>query len=267
MSLKSAVSVVLAALAGFFLSLSNAESITPAAAPGGRQILVIVTNHSSYPSRSDKTGLWLTELTHFTDIVEAAGYSTVFASPQGGKTPLDERSLAWLYMDESARQHMKSPAFRLRLANTLPIADIDPSRFSAIYFTGGHGVMWDFPVNPDLQRAAESIYAQGGIVSAVCHGVAGLVDLKDDQGHALIKGKTLTGFSDREELLSGMKSQVPFFLEDRLVGQGARYQKAWMPFTSYVVTDGRLITGQNPQSAKAVAKALVAALASRQANP
>ncbi|UXJ49583.1 type 1 glutamine amidotransferase domain-containing protein [Pseudomonas citronellolis] len=264
MRLKTIFSVAVAALAGMFVSLSNAEPTPAGAVTDNRQILVIVTNHSRYPSRADTTGLWLTELTHFTDVVEAAGYSTVFASPKGGKTPLDERSMGWLYMDESARQHMKSPAFRLRLANTVPVANVDPSQFSAIYFTGGHGVMWDFPDNPDLQRAAEKIYAQGGVVAAVCHGVAGLVGVKDDKGNILIKDRTVTGFSNREELLSGMRSQVPFFLEDRLVAQGARYQKAWLPFTSYVVTDGRLVTGQNPQSAEAVAKAVVTLLASRQ---
>lgn len=120
--------------------------------------------------------------------------------------------------------------------------------------------MWDFPENPDLRRVAEKIYNQGGIVSAVCHGVAGLVDLKDEQGQALIKNRNITGFSNREELLSGMKNQVPFFLEDRLVGQGARYSKAWLPFTSFAITDGRLVTGQNPQSPRAVAEAVMALL-------
>ena len=112
------------------MTFANAESATIK----DRQILVIMTNHASYPSRTDTTGLWLTELTHFTDVVEAAGYTTVFASPKGGAVPLDERSLGWLYMDKAAREHLQSPAFRARLANTLPIAEVDPSRFGVIYF-------------------------------------------------------------------------------------------------------------------------------------
>ncbi|ROL81161.1 type 1 glutamine amidotransferase domain-containing protein [Pseudomonas chlororaphis] len=260
MMLKTLVSCALVLIGGVFMTFANAETNPSTAIPKDRQILVIMTNHASYPSRTDTTGLWLTELTHFTDVVEAAGYTTVFASPKGGAVPLDERSLGWLYMDKAAREHLQSPAFRARLNNTIPIADIDPSRFSAIYFTGGHGVMWDFPENPDLRRVAEKIYNQGGIVSAVCHGVAGLVDLKDEQGQALIKNRNITGFSNREELLSGMKNQVPFFLEDRLVGQGARYRKAWLPFTSFAITDGRLVTGQNPQSPRAVAEAVMALL-------
>ena len=94
----------------------------------------------------------------------------------------------------------------------------------------------------------------------MCHGVAGLLDLKDEQGNAIIKGKNITGFSNREELLSGMKREVPFLLEDRLLSQGARYRKGWVPFTSFVITDGRLITGQNPQSPRAVALAVITEL-------
>ncbi|MGH8448286.1 type 1 glutamine amidotransferase domain-containing protein [Pseudomonas sp.] len=260
MMLKTFISYALLVIGGAFMTYTTAEPAPSAAMTKNRQILVIMTNHASYPSRSDTTGLWLTELTHFTDVVEAAGYSTVFASPKGGAVPLDERSLGWLYMDKAAREHLQSPAFRARLNNTLAIADIDPSQYSVIYFTGGHGVMWDFPNNPDLRRVAETIYNQGGIVSAVCHGVAGLLDLKDAQGQLIIQGRNITGFSDREELLSGMKSQVPFFLEDRLVSQGAHYQKAWLPFTSFAITDGKLVTGQNPQSPKAVADAVMALL-------
>lgn len=256
MMLKTLVSSALVLIGGAFMTFANAQS----AVSSDRQILVIMTNHASYPSRTDTTGLWLTELTHFTDVVEAAGYATVFASPKGGAVPLDERSLGWLYMDKGARQHLQSPAFRARLQHTLPISEVDPSRFSAIYFTGGHGVMWDFPDNPDLRRVAETIYNRGGIVAAVCHGVAGLLDLRDERGQLIIKGKNITGFSDREELFSGMKDQVPFFLEDRLVRQGARYRKAWLPFTAFAITDGRLVTGQNPQSPKAVAHAVMAVL-------
>lgn len=260
MMLKTLVTYAMVLIGSAAMTFANADTGPSSLAARKRQILVILTNHASYPSRTDTTGLWLTELTHFTDVVEAAGYSTVFASPKGGAVPLDERSLGWLYMDKAARKHLQSAAFRDRLQNTLPIAAIDPSRFGVIYFTGGHGVMWDFPNNPDLQRVAETIYNQGGIVSAVCHGVAGLLDLKDEKGQLIIKGKHITGFSDREELFSGMKSQVPFFLEEKLVSQGARYRKGRLPFTSFAITDGKLVTGQNPQSPKAVAEAVMAVL-------
>ncbi|PTT99893.1 type 1 glutamine amidotransferase domain-containing protein, partial [Pseudomonas sp. HMWF031] len=121
MKLKTLVSYALVLIGGAFMTFANAEST----ATRDRQILVIMTNHASYPTRTDTTGLWLTELTHFTDVVEAAGYTTVFASPKGGAVPLDERSLGWLYMDKADREHLQSPAFRARLQNTIPIADVD----------------------------------------------------------------------------------------------------------------------------------------------
>lgn len=252
--------IAIAALLASFFSASLA-SATEGSQAG--KILVVMTNHYEYPTRHDTTVLWLTELTHFTDIVEAEGYETVFTSPKGGKVPLDERSLGWLYMDHSAREQLESEAFMARLNNTLPIDAIDASQFDAIYFTGGHGVMWDFRDNAGLKQAAETIYAQGGIVSAVCHGVAGLVDLKDADGQPLIQGRRITGFSNTEELLSGLKKEVPFFLQDDLESQGADYKKSLIPFKSYALTDGRIITGQNPSSAKAVAEHLVAAMGSK----
>lgn len=252
--LKSSVTAILMASA---VATAHAEVSSQTIVSNTPKILVVLTNHDQYPSRHDKTGLWLTELTHFTDVVEAAGYQTVWVSPKGGAVPLDERSLGWMYVDASAKKHLQSTQFQQKLANTLAISQIDPQQFQAIYLTGGHGVMWDFPHHEPLQRAAEQIYAQGGVVSAVCHGVSGLVNLKDSQGQWLIQGRTVTGFSNREEWLSGMNSQVPFFLEDTLKQHGALYQQGWLPFTSYVVTDGRLITGQNPQSPKAVAQAVV----------
>lgn len=242
----------------------GAPAVKPSATPDRGRILVVMTNHERYPSRTDTTGLWLTELTHFTEVVEAAGYTTVFTSPKGGRVPLDERSLGWLYMDDAARRQLASPVFRQRLENTRPVAGIDPAQFRAIYFTGGHGVMWDFPGNPDLQRVAEQIHAQGGVVAAVCHGVAGLLDLKDARGRPLVEGRRVTGFSNQEEWLSGMKRQVPFFLQDRLVALGGVYSKGRIPFTSHVVTDGRIVTGQNPQSPRAVAEAVLPLLAAQE---
>lgn len=246
------------------LAMAGAQA-SPVAAPSRDKprILVVMTNHERYPSRSDTTGLWLTELTEFIDVVEAAGYDTVFVSPQGGRVPLDERSLGWLNMNASARKHLEDAGFRRRLAQTLPIDSVDPAQYRAIYFTGGHGVMWDFPDNPAVQRVAAAIHARGGVLAAVCHGVAGLVDVKDAQGMPLIRGRQITGFSNREEWLSGMRDQVPFLLEDRLLRQGARYSQGWIPFTSHVVIDGRLVTGQNPQSPKAVAEALLSVLNSK----
>lgn len=228
------------------------------------KILVVMTNHSAYPSRSDKTGLWLTELTHFYDVALAAGYDMDFVSPLGGQVPLDERSLKSIYLDKSARQHLADPAFMQKLKTTLAPNTINPTQYKAIYYTGGHGTMWDFPNNKALQNISEQIYRQGGIVSAVCHGVGGLLPLQNENGKPLIAGRTVTGFANIEETLSGIKSQVPFSLQNGLIERGANYKEASVPFTSYVVSDDRIITGQNPQSSKEIAEAVVKRLSTLQ---
>lgn len=235
---------------------------SPAKAHG--KILVVMTNHSAYPSRSDKTGLWLTELTHFYDVALAAGYEMDFVSPLGGEVPLDERSLKSIYLDKSARQHLANPTFMQRLKTTFAPSAINPTQYKAIYYTGGHGTMWDFPNNKALQNISEQIYRQGGVVSAVCHGVGGLLPLQDENGKPLIADRTVTGFANIEETLSGIKSQVPFSLQNGLIERGAKYKEAFIPFTSYVVSDDRIITGQNPQSSKEIAEAVVKRLSSMQ---
>ncbi|UXI65959.1 type 1 glutamine amidotransferase domain-containing protein [Tahibacter amnicola] len=225
----------------------NATVTTP-------RVLVVVTNHADYPSRTDKTGLWLTELTHFWDEMTKAGVAMDIVSPRGGKAPLDERSLDKTYTDDAARAHLNDPAFMGRLAHTKAAADVDPKQYNAIYFTGGHGTMWDFRNAPALKRLAEAIHHQGGVVSAVCHGSAALIQLKGTDGEPLIRGKRVTGFSNDEENLAGVRDQVPFLLQDALQEAGATYSSGSEPFTPHAVTDGRLVTGQNPASSKAVAQ-------------
>lgn len=224
------------------------------------KVLVVMTNHDRYPARSDRTGLWLTELTHVYDGLVGAGYAVDFVSPDGGAVPLDQRSLGWLYMDAAAKAHLHDPGFMALLQSTKAAADVDPMAYRAIFYTGGHGTMWDFRGSKELKRIAEGVYRHGGIVSSVCHGAAGLLDLKADNGRPLIEGRRVTGFSNLEETLSGVKDQVPYMLQSEMEAKGARYEKSLIPFGSFVLTDGRIITGQNPGSSKAVAQALLAAL-------
>lgn len=131
---------------------------------------------------------------------------------------------------------------------------IDASEFDAIYFTGGHAVMWDFPDNEGLQRITRAIHERGGIVSSVCHGYCGLLDTRLADGTLLVAGRRVTGFSWREEVLAGVAAKMPYNAEEEMKRRGARYEKAWLPFVSNVVVDGRLVTGQNPTSAKATAE-------------
>ncbi len=127
------------------------------------KILVVMTNHATYPSRSDTTGLWLTELTHFYDVAQAAGYDMDFVSPQGGTVPLDERSLKSIYMDASAKAHLADPNFVQRLNTTLAPNAIDSAHYQAVYYTGGHGTMWDFPTIKPYKRSVKKFINKVGL--------------------------------------------------------------------------------------------------------
>lgn len=223
-----------------------------------RPILIVATNADRYEGHGAPTGLWFSELTHFYDAVDA-DIPTIIASLQGGEVPLDPVSLRRVFMDKASQEHFRDGKFRQKLRVTEKVADIDPEDFSAVYFTGGHGTMFDFPGDEDIQRFTVDLYKRGGLVSAVCHGVGALTTVKDG-AVPLISGKKVTGFSNMEERLAMRTNHVPFLLEDALKDAGAVYSKAKLPYTSHVVSDGQFITGQNPQSPAAVGKAVHAEL-------
>ena len=223
-------------------------------------ILTVVTNVDHYDADpSHPTGLWLSELTHAYDLFAARGFEQTIVSPAGGKAPLEPRSLKFPSYDGSARAWHEDPARMALLDDTARPEQIDSADYDAIYFTGGHAVMFDFPGSEGLQRITREIYERGGVVGAVCHGYCGLLDTRLSDGSHLVAGRSITGFSWREEVLAGVAKLVPYNVEERMKERGARYSKALLPFVSNVVADGRLVTGQNPGSAKDTA-AKVAAL-------
>lgn len=153
--------------------------------------------------------------------------------------------------------YYKDSDFQKRtLMHSIPAKEINPDDYSAIYYTGGHGVMWDFPNNPYLQRISEAIYKNGGYITSVCHGIAGLFFLQDENRKALIAGKKITGFTTAEEYLSGKFKKVPFMNETLAQQRGANFLKkrAYKPFA---IQDGQFITGQNPFSPREVAHLLI----------
>lgn len=160
-------------------------------------------------------------------------------------------------MDAAAKRCHDDPMFMGRLENTRRLDEVDPTEYCAVFCTGGHGTLWDFPANDALQTLIRTIYENGGVVAAVCHGSGGLLNVRLSNGEYLIAGRSVTGFSNREETLSLVKKEVPFLLEDAMKRRGAAYRKAALPYTSHAVVDGRLVTGQNPQSTKAVAARVV----------
>lgn len=225
-----------------------------------KRILHVVTNVAHYDDPSEPTGLWLSELTHAYHIFEEQGYEQRIVSPQGGLSPLEPRSLSFPNYDKTAKAWRASAERMALLANTAAPDDIDSADFDAIYFTGGHAVMWDFPDSEGLQRITREIWERGGIVSSVCHGYCGLLNTELSDGTLLVAGRKLTGFAWQEEVLARVDKLVPYNAEEGMKKRGARYEKGLIPFTPKVVVDGKLVTGQNPQSAKATAKAVVAAL-------
>lgn len=146
------------------------------------------------------------------------------------------------------------------LETTASPDQIDSADYDAIYFTGGHGVMYDFPDSEGLQRITREIYERGGIVSSVCHGYCGLLNTRLSDGSYLVAGRRVTGFAWQEEVLIRVDKLVPYNAEDEMKRRGARYEKGKLPFFSYAVVDGNLVTGQNPGSAKETAKKVAALL-------
>ncbi|WP_018599741.1 type 1 glutamine amidotransferase domain-containing protein [Mycobacterium sp. 155] len=226
-----------------------------------KRILNVVTNVSHYEDPSERTGLWLSELTHAYHVFVEAGYEQTIVSPKGGFSPLEPRSLKFPNYDKSARAWKADDAKMALLANTSSPDEIDSADYDAIYFTGGHAVMFDFPDSQGLQRITREIFERGGIVSSVCHGYCGLLNTTLSDGSLLVAGRKLTGFAWSEEVLARVDKLVPYNAEEEMKKRGALYEKGLIPFASYVVVDGRLVTGQNPASAKATAKKVVSVLA------
>ncbi|MCF2519258.1 type 1 glutamine amidotransferase domain-containing protein [Dyadobacter sp. CY351] len=215
------------------------------------KVLIVCTNHETFPTKTGKTGLWLSELTYFYDVMSKRRVLMDIVSPLGGKIPIDERSLE--LKDECNAKYWEDAAFRAKLNNSLSPAQVHSADYRLVYFAGGHGAMWDLAENIDLQNIVRDVYERNGMVSAVCHGVCGLLNVKLSDGSWLIQDKYVTGFSNVEEALMSFVSEVPFYLEDKLKERGAHYTKSMIPFMEFIEMDERLITGQNPNSAKKVA--------------
>lgn len=223
-------------------------------------ILHVVTNVAHFDDPDETTGLWLSELTHAWHVFEEHGFNQKIISPAGGYVPLDRRSLTFPAKEATAESWLTDPARMALLGDTTAAADVDAADVDAIYFAGGHGAMYDFPDNRDLQRLSRDILERGGIVSSVCHGYCGLLNTRMSDGSLLLDGREITGFSWREEKLAFVDKLVPYNVEEVSRERGAVHRKATLPFASYTVSDGTLITGQNPASAKATAELVAAAL-------
>lgn len=217
-----------------------------------RALLVLTSNDDLGGIR--KTGYYISEAAEPWKVFADAGYTVDLASIAGGVPPEDGRNED----DPIQRAFLNDPRISEQLQNTTRLGDIDAADYTIVFFVGGHGTMWDFPTSPDVDRVGREIYENGGVVAAVCHGPAALVNITLSNGEPLVAGKQVTGFTNDEEAAVGLTDVVPFLLADALTDKGATHFPG-PNFTENVVTDGRLVTGQNPQSAAGVALAAVAA--------
>ncbi|MFD1032197.1 type 1 glutamine amidotransferase domain-containing protein [Metaplanococcus flavidus] len=223
------------------------------------KILIVVTNNSRLGEKGKKTGLWLRELTDFYHEVKDR-YAVDIVSTAPDRVPIDPRSLIAAVTHKQTREYYMDDDFMVQLKKPLVPEQVNAEDYAAIYFTGGHGTMMDFPDNEELQKLTRDIYEQGGYVSAVCHGPSGLQNVRLSNSRLLISGHVITGFSDMEEKSLGMFRHIPFSLEQVLKERGGLYKKASVPMAPCTVVSGRLVTGQNPASASGVAKKLLAQL-------
>jgi putative intracellular protease/amidase len=219
------------------------------------RVLFILTSHDRLGNTGKETGFYLPEVTHPYHVFEQAGIEVEFVSPQGGKAPMVGVDL----QDPLNKAFLDDPKKVDKVENTLISSEIEPTRYDAIFFAGGHGTMWDFPNHEHLAQIAATLYEQGGVVGAVCHGPAGLVNIKLSDGSYLVAGKRVASFTNEEEIAVGLETVVPFLLESTLIDRGATHTKA-DNFQAHVEVSDRFVTGQNPASAAGVAEQMVSLL-------
>lgn len=213
-----------------------------------KKILFVVSSHSELGDTGKKTGYFLSEVTHPWSVL-SENYEIDVVSPKGGRPPVDGFDLT----DEINRKYWDDPEWQDKMSATMKPSEVNPEKYSAVFYAGGHGAMWDFPENEALARIAAKIYENGGVVSAVCHGPAGLLNIRLSDGSLLIKGRKVDSFTNAEEIANGTDKIVPFMLQTALEQRGAQFD-CGAPWSDHVVVDGRLITGQNPMSALSVGK-------------
>lgn len=220
------------------------------------KILMVLTSHDKLGDSGKKTGFWLEEFAAPYYVFKDAGVEITVASPQGGKPPLDPKSNEPDAQTEATNRFRGDQATQMTLANTLKLSSISAQAYDAVFYPGGHGPLWDLSEDSDSIALIEALYASGKPIAAVCHAPGIFRYTKAPDGSPLVQNKSVTGFANTEEEAVGLTEVVPFLVEDELKKNGGNYSKAedWQP---YVVSDGNLITGQNPASSEAGAKALL----------
>lgn len=223
------------------------------------KILIVLSSNQQLGESGKKTGFWLEEFTTPYYLFRDAGIAVTLASPRGGQPPVDPQSANLSPEPPSNARFRGDTEAQKALANTILLSGIDAKDYDAVYYPGGHGLLWDLVDNKDSIQILEGFYNAGKPTGLVCHAPAALRNAKTPAGHPIVYGKRVNSFSNTEEVAVGLESVVPYLLEDELTRLGGHYSKAadWQP---YVVADGNLVTGQNPASSAAVAQRLLSLL-------
>ena len=220
------------------------------------KILMVLTSHDQLGQTGQTTGFWLEEFAAPYYAFKDAGAEVTLATPRGGRPPLDPKSDDPSAQTEATQRFKNDESAQNVLANTHKLQEVASGDFDAVFYPGGHGPLWDLAEDADSIALIESTLAAGKPVVAVCHAPGVLRHVKSADGHSVVQGKSVTGFTNTEEEAVGLTKVVPFLVEDMLKENGGHYSKAgdWQP---YVITDGLLITGQNPASSEPAAQALL----------
>ena len=235
--------------------------LSTAAFAGNAPILLVMTNHAELGDTGKSTGFYLSEASHPYKVFIKHGYAVTFASPKGGFAPIDPKSMDLkdeankMFWEKFGNNDTNHPG----VDKTVALSEVKPGAFSAIFFAGGHGAVWDFPDSEVLQKVTAAIYENDGAVGAVCHGPAALVNVKLSDGSHLLADKKTAVFTNAEEEAVGLTKTVPFLLETAFEKAGAKVHLA-ENFTENAVRDGKLVTGQNPASAEKAGELLIEAI-------
>jgi len=221
-----------------------------------KQVLMVLTSHDTLGNTGEKTGFWVEEFAAPYYLLKDAGIAITLASPAGGQPPIDPKSELADFQTEATKRFDGDTETQQYLAKTHKLADVNASDYDAVFYPGGHGPLWDLAENTDSIALINGFLNAHKTVATVCHATAALLNVKDNAGEYIVKGKAIAGFSNTEEDAVQLTDVVPFLLEDELVKRGAEYQKVddWHAFA---VQDGLIISGQNPASSELVAQKLL----------
>ena len=220
------------------------------------KILMVLTSHDQLGDTGRKTGFWLEELASPYYTFKDAGAEIVLASPKGGQPPLDPKSNEPSNQTDLTKRFEADEAAKAQLATTLRLDSVNQADFDTVFYPGGHGPMWDLAEDQNSVKLIESFLAANKPVALVCHAPGALRHVKKPDGTPLVEGKRVAGFTNSEEATMGLTDVVPFLVEDELKAKGGLYSKG-PDLKPYIVSDGLLITGQNPASSGPAAKALI----------